>query len=156
MVVVWVWAGGWVVCVWYWYWGGGYVAAQVDACYCYCCRTKQCARCRPQAEKISCIFAVKHNEKAIDNNNNNKLYISAISLYPTISISDYISDLYPTISHHIPSHPHNILPFPTIFFTISHHIPPPPTISKPAYPKDIRQRGALFLYIIHIITFFFL
>ena len=28
VVVVWVWAGGWVVCVWCW--GGGYVA-QVDS-----------------------------------------------------------------------------------------------------------------------------
>jgi len=68
-------------------------------------------------QKKSFIFAVKHNEKAIDN----KLYICYLF--------NYIR-LYPTISHHIPP-----------YLTISHHILPYPTITKPGYPKDIRQRG---------------
>jgi len=71
------WLGG--VCVWYW--GGGYVA-QVD--YCYCCHTKQCARCRPQTENILVCISVKHNEKAIALDN--KSYICYIRLYPTRGI----------------------------------------------------------------------
>ena len=66
-------------------------------------------------------FDVKHNEKAIDN----KLYIRYIQLYPTTS--NYIPS-YPIMSHHIP-------PYPTIF----HHIKTGIT------PKDIRQRGALYI-----------
>jgi len=113
VVVVWVGlvAGCWVVCVCVWCCGGGYTShvAQVD---CYCCHTKQCARCAPQAEKMLVyFFAVKHNEKAIDNN---KLYIRYISNYIRLyTISDYVPS-YPIIFiYHIPPYP-----------TISHHIPP--------------------------------
>jgi len=113
---------------------------------CYCRHPKfaqsnaRAAGRRPR--KFWFIFAVKHNEKAIDNKLFNKLYIRYIQLYLYPTISHHISS-YPIISHHIPSYPiishhipHHIPPYPTI----SHYIP---TIMKPGYPKKIyARRGA--------------
>ena len=123
VVVVWAWAGGWVVCMC----GAGVVrhVAQVD---CYCCHTKQCARCRLQAvgrrpRKFWFIFAVKHNEKAIDNT----LCICYIPNYIRLCL---------TISH--PSHP-----------IISHHIPPYPTVShhiKTGISQRYTPEGSYVMY----------
>jgi len=135
-VCVWLWGGSWwVVVVWVrglmagvvcvWCWSGGYVA-QVD---CYCCHTKQCARCAgPAGQEILVNFYCKPQRESY---RQHIIY----PLYPTIS--NYIR-LYP-IFHHIPSYPtisHLIRP---PYPTISHHI----SISKPGDPKDIRQRGLM-------------
>jgi len=84
VVVVWVWAGGWVVCVC----GAGV----------YCCHTNQCARwsCRPQAEKNLVQFCCKAQSERDSYRQQVVCYISAIS--------DYIPS-YPIISHHIPPYP---------------------------------------------------
>jgi len=97
-------------------------------------RALRAAGGRPR--KFWLIFAVKHNEKAIDN----KLYIRYIQLYLYP-----ISYLYPTISDYISSYPitHHIPPY--LYSTISHHIL---TYQNWDIPK-IYARGGL-IYIIYI------
>ena len=97
---------------------GWWVRSPID---CYCCHTKQCARCRPQADFFLVIFCCKAQWESY---RQQVIY----PLYPTIF--DYIR-LYPIIFHYIP--PYRVNPI------ISHHIPPYPTISHHIKP-GISQR----------------
>jgi len=98
VVVVWLRAGGWVVCVCVWCWGGWGYVAQIDSSL----LSHKAVRALQAAGQI---FALKqHNEK--ESYRQQVIYLRYM-LYPTIS--DYIRlYLYPTIPSWDPTISHRI------------------------------------------------